>query len=149
MYLQIPQNSLISNTQGEDVKVKSDEIKIVLADNRASNRRGLRALLAFEPRIVIVGEASNGIEATGLVESEQPDLVLMDVHMPVMDGLKATQKIKSTSPAVKVVLYSIYPDYKVKAQQAGADYFLVKGSLEATPSDIILSFFPREDPTPG
>ena len=66
--------------------MKTDEIRIIVADNRASNRRGLKALLAFEPRIIIIGEAADGHEAVQLVEEKQPDLVLMDIQMPVMDG---------------------------------------------------------------
>ena len=129
--------------------MKSNEIRIIIVDNRASNRRGLKALLAFEPRILIIGEAGDGREAVHLVGKDQPDLVLMDVHMPDMDGLKATQKIKSTWPKIKVVLYSVYPGYDKEATLAGADYFMVKGSPDVTPSEIILSFFPPTDPSPA
>ncbi len=128
--------------------VKSDEIRIVLADNRASNRRGLKALLAFEPRIEILGEASDGKEAVELIEKYPTDLILMDIHMPVMDGLKATQIIKTTHPDVRVVLYSVYPGYEQEAILAGADCFLVKGSPNANPSEVILSFFPPKTPAP-
>jgi YesN/AraC family two-component response regulator len=127
--------------------VKFDEVRIILADNRASNRRGLKALLAFEPRIMILGEAANGEEAVDLVSKDPPDLVLMDIHMPVMDGLHATQSIKSAWPNVKVILYSVYPGYEQEATLAGADYFLIKGSPNATPAEVILSFFPPEDPS--
>jgi len=125
--------------------VESDEIRIMVVDNRTSNRRGLKALLAFEPRISIVGEAADGTEAVQLVGEEQPDLVLMDIHMPGMDGLKATQKIKSSWPAVKVVLYSVYPGYQEEATLAGADCFMIKGSPGASLPETILSFFPPKD----
>lgn len=121
------------------------EIRIIVVDNRASNRRGLKALLAFEPRILIVGEAADGTEAVQLVGKDQPDLVLMDIHMPVMDGLKATQKIKSTWPNVKVVLYSVYPGYQEEATLAGADYFMIKGSPNNPITETILSFFFPKD----
>ena len=91
---------------------------------------------------MIAGEATNGKEALQLVGGKHPDLVLMDVHMPVMDGLQATEEIKAAWPLVKVVLYSVNPGYEQAARLAGADYFLVKGSPAVTPSDIILSFFP-------
>ena len=113
----------------------------------SSTRRALKALLAFEPRIVIVGEAGNGKEAVRLVGEKQPDLVLMDVHMPVLDGLKATQNIKSTWPDVKVIVYTMFPGYQEEAYQAGADYFLIKGSPGVSPAQIILSFFPLKDTT--
>jgi DNA-binding NarL/FixJ family response regulator len=122
--------------------VENGEIRIIVVDNRASNRRGLKALLAFEPRIMIVGEAADGTEAVQLVGRDQPDLVLMDIHMPVMDGLRATQQIKSTWPDVKVVLYSVYPGYQEEAALAGADYFMIKGSPDTPISETILSFFP-------
>lgn len=125
--------------------MENDEIRIIVVDNRASNRRGLKALLAFEPRIMIVGEAADGTEAVQLVGKDQPDLVLMDIHMPVMDGLKATQKIKASCPNVKVVLYSVYPGYQEEATQAGADYFMIKGSPDTPLSETILSFFPPKD----
>jgi len=125
--------------------VKNDEIRIIVVDNRASNRRGLKALLAFEPRIVIVGEAADGKEAVQLVDQDHPDLVLMDIQMPVMDGLKATQKIKSSWPNVKVVLYSVYPGYQDEATHAGADYFMIKGSPSTPISETILSLFPPKD----
>ena len=126
--------------------MESDEIRIILVDNRASNRRGLKALLAFEPRISIIGEAADGTEAVQLVGKDQPDLVLMDIHMPVLDGLKATQQIKAAWPSVKVVLYSVYPDYQEEAKLAGADCFLIKGSPNTPLPETILSFFPHKDP---
>jgi two-component system nitrate/nitrite response regulator NarL len=129
----------------KDEDVETGEIRIILVDNRASNRRGLKALLAFEPRIMIVGEAADGIEAVQLVGIEQPDLVLMDIHMPTMDGLNATQKIKAAWPNVKVILYSVYPGYQEEATLAGADYFMIKGSPSATLPETLLSFFPPKD----
>jgi DNA-binding NarL/FixJ family response regulator len=128
----------------KDALVAGDKIKIILADNRASNRRGLKALLAFEPRISVIGEASDGREALQLVTLEHPDLVLMDIQMPHMDGLHAARQIKSSWPDVKVILYTMYPGYEEEAMQAGADYFMIKGSPGEIPSEIILSFFPRE-----
>ena len=125
--------------------MESNEIRIVVVDNRSSNRRGLKALLAFEPRIVIIGEAADGNDAVELVGKNPPDLVLMDIHMPVMDGLQATQLIKTSWPNVKVVLYSVYPGYKEEAKLAGADYFVIKGSPDTPLPETILSFFPQKD----
>lgn len=122
--------------------VEIDEIRVIIADDQVSTRRALKALLAFEPRIAIIGEAANGEEAVQLVGEKQPDLVLIDVQMPVMDGLKATQKIKSNWPEIKVVVYTMFPGYQEEAYQVGADYFLIKGSPGVSPPQIILSFFP-------
>jgi YesN/AraC family two-component response regulator len=109
----------------------------------------LKALLTFEPRIRIIDEAADGTEAVQLISKDQPDLVLMDIHMPGMDGLQATQKIKSCWPNVKVVLYSVYPGYLEEATLAGADYFMIKGSPDSPLSETILSFFPPKDITPS
>jgi len=133
----------------KDVIVTNDEIRIIVVDNRASNRRGLRALLAFEPRIMIIGEAADGEEAVRLIGKDQPDLVLMDIQMPVMDGLIATRKIKFTWPDVRVVLYSVYPGYEKDANLAGADYFMIKGNPGDSLSETILSFFPPKNSDPG
>ncbi len=122
-----------------------DKIKVIIADDQVSTRRALKALLTFEPRIDITGEANDGSEAIRLIGKLQPDLVLMDVQMPVMDGIKATQQIKTLWPTIKVVVYTMFPGYQQEAYQAGADYFLIKGSLGFTPSQIILSFFPLKD----
>ena len=125
--------------------VNSDAIKVIIADDLRSTRRALRAVLSFEPRILILGESSNGEDAIQLVGEKQPDLVLMDVHMPVLDGIKATQIIKSNWPDIKVVVYTVFPGYQEEAYRAGADYFLVKGGPGAAPTQIILSFFPLKD----
>jgi DNA-binding NarL/FixJ family response regulator len=125
--------------------VEDDKIKVVIADDQVSTRRALSAVLDFEPRIVIVGEAGNGNEAVKLASEIQPDLVLMDVQMPLMDGLTATQKIKTSWPKIKIIVYTMFPGYQAEAYRAGADYFLIKGSLGFTPSQIILSFFPKRE----
>jgi DNA-binding NarL/FixJ family response regulator len=125
--------------------VNKDEIKVIIADDLRSTRRALRAVLSFEPRILILGESANGEDAIQLVGEKQPDLVLMDVHMPVLDGIKATQIIKSSWPAIKVVVYTVFPGYQEEAYRAGADYFLIKGGPGAAPTQIILSLFPLKD----
>jgi DNA-binding NarL/FixJ family response regulator len=122
--------------------VNNDEIKVIIADDLRSTRRAIRAVLSFEPRILILGESANGEDAIQMVGEKQPDLVLMDVHMPVLDGIKATQVIKTSWPYIKVVVYTVFPGYQEEAYRAGADYFLIKGSPGTTPTQIILSFFP-------
>jgi len=128
--------------KGRDARLENNHINVIIADDQESTRRALKALLAFEPRIVIIGEAANGKEAIRLVEEKEPDLVLIDVLMPVLDGLKATQQIKSAFPHIKIVVYTMFPGYQEEAYRMGADYFLIKGSPGVTPSQIILSFFP-------
>jgi len=101
--------------------------EVLIADDRLRSRSGLKALLALRPEIQLVGEAANGQEAVRLMEELRPDVVLMDVKMPVMDGLEATRIIKERWPGVKVIVLTIHTDYRADALAAGADAFLVKG----------------------
>lgn len=106
-----------------------ERIRLLIADDRPRSRHGMRALLTTWPRFDIVGEATDGQEAIRLVEQCRPDVVLIDVRMPLLDGLAATRLIKSRWPLVKVVVLSLYPLYRAEALAAGADAFLVKGCL--------------------
>ena len=102
-------------------------IRVLIADDRLSSRNGLKALLATQPGIEIIGEAADGQEAVQLVEQCRPDVVLMDVRMPVTDGLEATRIIKDRWPEVKIIVLTMYPSHQAEALAAGADAFLVKG----------------------
>jgi DNA-binding NarL/FixJ family response regulator len=102
-------------------------IRVLIADDRSSARRGLRALLASWPAVEVVSEAINGAEAVQMVETCEPNVVLMDVSMPVLDGLEATRLIKKGWPEVKVVILTMYALHQADAIAAGADSFLIKG----------------------
>jgi len=102
-------------------------VRIVIADDQPRACQGLQALLATWPEIEVVGKAANGQEAIQLVEQCRPDVVLMDIRMPVMDGLEATHLIKARWPQVKVVALTMYTTYRADALIAGADVFLLKG----------------------
>jgi two-component system, NarL family, response regulator DesR len=102
--------------------------RILVVDDNACSRDGLCALLATLPDLEIVGTAANGADAVRLTEQWQPDVVLMDARMPVMDGLEATRQIKAHFPHVKVIVMSMSAAYRSAAEAAGADLFLVKGS---------------------
>lgn len=114
-------------------------IRILIIDDKPSTRNGLKALLAFSPQIEVVGEASTGLAAIQLVKSQKPDVVLMDVRMPIMDGLQATRKIKQRWPDVKVILLTMYLPYERDALRVGADAFLLKGCSDETLRDAILT----------
>jgi DNA-binding NarL/FixJ family response regulator len=105
----------------------SRRIRVLIVDDRSAARRGLRALLASWPAVEVVNEATNGAEAVQMVETYEPDVVLMDVSMPVLDGLEATRLIKKRWPKVKVVILTMYTLHQADAMAAGADSFLVKG----------------------
>jgi len=110
-------------------------IKALVADDQPRARKSIKTLLATWPEIGQVREAANGREAIGLVEESRPDVVLMDVRMPEMDGIEATRLIKARWPQVKVIVLSMYPDYATDVLEAGADAFLTKG----TPPEELLS----------
>jgi DNA-binding NarL/FixJ family response regulator len=103
-------------------------IRLVLVDDQSLIRRGFRALLKTDPEVEVVGEAENGQVAIDLVTTLQPDLVLMDVRMPVMDGVVGTREICQRFPQVKVLILTTFDDreYVTQALQAGASGYLLK-----------------------
>ena len=110
-------------------------VRVLIVDDQVSTRQGLQALFALTPGVQVVGEAGNGREAIELVADRHPDVVVMDVQMPVMDGLEATRQIKSKWPKVRVVALSMYAEYQQQVLAAGADESLLKGS----PTEVLLS----------
>lgn len=103
-------------------------IRVLIADDSARAREGLRALFATWPELAVVGEAADGQQAVRLVPECRPDVVLIDLHMPVLDGLQATQQIKQQWPAITVIVLTMYTVEQRAAFIAGADAFVVKGS---------------------
>ena len=105
-------------------------IRVVVADDQVLVRSGFTMLLDGEDGIEVVGEASNGAEAVALAASERPDVVLMDVRMPVMDGLEATRRIAGDSPLgeTRVLILTTFDldEYVYDALRAGASGFLLK-----------------------
>jgi DNA-binding NarL/FixJ family response regulator len=104
------------------------KIKVLLADDHTVVRQGLRALLMSEEDMDIVGEAENGRQAIQLAKKLLPDVVVMDIAMPVLNGLEATRQITRTVPATKVLILSSYSDdeYVQQLTDAGAVGFMVK-----------------------
>lgn len=102
-------------------------VRVLIADDHPCSRKGLRALLATSSEIEVVAEATNGREAVQLAEKYQPDVVLLDARMPVMNGLEVTRRIKDRWPGIKIVLLTMYKNYLSEALAAGADTYLVKG----------------------
>ena len=103
-------------------------IRLLIADDHALVRQGLRGILEREPDIEVVGEAHNGREAVDLCRTLGPNLVLMDVRMPEMDGLEATRIIKHEYPEVGVLMVTMHDnqDYMREAAKAGAAGYVLK-----------------------
>jgi DNA-binding NarL/FixJ family response regulator len=105
----------------------NESIRILVVDDQERARQGLKSLLATWPRIEIVSEAANGREAVQLVEESQPNLVLMDGKMVIMDGVEDTRLIKERWSDIRVVVLTMHASYRADALGAGADAFLIKG----------------------
>lgn len=111
-------------------------IKIVIADDHAVLREGLRLLLETQENISVVGEAVDGRQVVELVRQLNPDVVLMDISMPELNGIEATRQIKANHPAVKVVILSIHGtnEHIFRSFEAGANGYLLK---ESTSKEVV------------
>lgn len=105
-------------------------ITILLAEDHAIVRKGIRAMLELEPGFLIVAEAKDGHQAVALARTHEPDVVLMDITMPVLNGLEATRQVLKIVPRTKVIILSAYDDdnYISKAVDNGAVGYLLKQS---------------------
>ena len=112
-------------------------IRVLLVDDQPAVRRGLRVRFQLEPDMQVIGEASTGSEALTLAQILTPDVVLMDIEMPDMDGIEATVALRTVVPQSIVVILSIHTDRqtRMKAQAAGAVAFVEKRGT----TDILLA----------
>jgi pilus assembly protein CpaE len=104
------------------------KIRLLIVDDIAETRANLRNLLMFDESVVVVGEAGNGEEAVAKALALSPDIVLMDINMPVLDGIQATERIAAEQPRIGIIILSVQgeQEYLRKAQTAGARDYLVK-----------------------
>jgi DNA-binding NarL/FixJ family response regulator len=110
----------------------TDLITIVVADDQRLVRDGIRVILDHEPGMRVVGEAADGLEAVGVVARLRPRVVLMDIQMPVLDGLEAATRILQASRATSVLMLTTFDDeYIYRALQSGASGFLLKDSPQS------------------
>lgn len=106
------------------------QIRVVIVDDQTLIREGLASLLSFVPDVVVVGKAADGREALALVAEQHPDVVLMDVRMPGMNGVAATREIRARHPGTRVIVLTTFDDdeYVFAALQAGAAGYLLKNA---------------------
>ena len=112
--------------------------RVLLVEDHVVLRQGLKALFADEPEVEIVGEANNGREALGWVSKLQPDIVLMDISMPGLNGIEATRQIRQRYPEVKVVILSMHTneEYVFQVLQAGASGYVLK---QADSAEVLMA----------
>jgi DNA-binding NarL/FixJ family response regulator len=106
----------------------SPTIRTMLVDDHALVREGIRQILEKEPDIAVIGEAERGDLALELLDSLQPDVVLLDVRMPGMSGIETTRRIRAAFPKVRVLILSGYADFAVEAFHAGASGYVLKSA---------------------
>jgi DNA-binding NarL/FixJ family response regulator len=111
-------------------------VSVLIADDQALVRAGFRAILESQPQIKVVGEARDGLDAVDLARRRRPDVVLMDIQMPGMDGLEATRRVLAENAWVAVLMLTTFDldEYVYEALQAGASGFLLK---DVSPEGLI------------
>jgi DNA-binding NarL/FixJ family response regulator len=109
----------------------ADPYRVIVADDEVGIRELMRTLLSLEPDFEVVGQAGDGVEAVELVTALHPDLVVIDISMPVMDGLEAISRIRQVSPTTRVAVLS----GERRAVPAGADMHIEKG----TPNEVVVA----------
>jgi pilus assembly protein CpaE len=104
------------------------KIRLLIVDDIAETRANLRKLLMFDESVEVIGEAENGEEAVAKALTLNPDIVLMDINMPVLDGIQATERIAAEQPRIGIIILSVQgeQEYMRKAMAAGARDYLVK-----------------------
>lgn len=115
------------------------KIRVMLADDHTVLRAGLRALLNAEPDIEVIGEAADGLEAVALAERLKPDVVVMDIAMPRMDGLQATRQIAARLPTTRVLVLTMHAEeqYLLQVLEAGGSGYVLKRSADTELLDAI------------
>jgi DNA-binding NarL/FixJ family response regulator len=107
-------------------RFRMEKIKLLIVDDNEVVREGLKSILEPQADIDVIGEAVDGLDAVEKAERLNPDVILMDAHMPGIDGTEATRRIKRSLPDIKVLFLTVYGDYVGSALDAGASWYLTK-----------------------
>ena len=122
-----------------ETSTNAKQIRILLADDHVVMRRGLRLLLETQPDFCVIGEASDGRQAIAAATALKPDIALLDIAMPFLNGAEAAQRITEALPGVSIIILSMHADesYVLRALRAGAKGYLLKDSGESDVIDAI------------
>jgi CheY-like chemotaxis protein len=131
LILSEPHHQAIMKPQPDSLSM-DHKIHILIVDDNPILREGLKSVLSHSPIFNIVGEAADGLEAIDSVNKFHPDLVLMDLSMPRMDGIAATREIKKKWPGTKILAFTVHqtPEHQTATLKAGADGYLLKDSSQ-------------------
>src|SRR2546428_13321140 len=137
--------NLYSNRGG-----RNDVVRVLVVDDHALFAEALMLTLGIDERIEVVGSASSGVEGVSLAEALRPDVVLMDVHMPSMDGIEATRRVRRVSPSTRVVMVTAArsPQIAFHALAAGPGPRPGEGAPGRQPFDAALAAPPTGNPSP-
>ncbi|MBI5550047.1 MAG: response regulator [Desulfobacterales bacterium] len=145
--LEVPQGvpgDVRSQVEKKRKRTSAGKIRVLFADDHKIMRKGLLQMVSSQPDIEVVGEAANGVEACELARQLKPDVVVMDVSMPVMDGIKATRHVKAERPEVRVVGLSMHEDEHIATamRAAGAECLVSK---TASPAQLLKAIYGTAD----
>ena len=133
---------------GAEMSTAGRAARLLLVDDHDLYRSSLRDMLADEPSVEVVGEAPGGREAVALTARVRPDLVLMDIRMPEMDGLEATREIKRKNPGISVLMVTMQedPDYLFEALKVGAAGYVLKDATQEEMISAVLGVVSGDSP---
>jgi DNA-binding NarL/FixJ family response regulator len=126
--------SRLANSPYGKVRAPGETTRVLIVDDHTLYRKGLRSMFDLEPDIEVVGEASDGSEAIEQVETYQPDIVLMDINMPGMDGMQATRKLADDYPGILIIILTMFKgeEHLREARRAGASAYVLKDAGSET-----------------
>jgi DNA-binding NarL/FixJ family response regulator len=116
------------------------KIKIIIADDQRVYRDGLKVVISDDDHLEVIAEADNGEDLMNILQAMTPDIILMDLHMPIMNGMEATKQVREKYPGIKILVVTMYGDdiFSNHLMENGANGYLLKN---AEPEEIIRSIY--------